>query len=61
MALQEILDGTIHMASNLDMENNRIINAAHPRYPQDNADYDRDLITAIFFYTISLKLLIDSF
>ena len=49
-ALQEILDGTIPMTSNLDMGNNRIINAAHLRNPQDSAEYDRDLVTAKFLY-----------
>ena len=49
-ALQEVLDGTITMTSNLDMGNNRIINRAHPKNPQDSADYDRDLVRAKFLY-----------
>ena len=49
-ALQEILDGTIPMTSVSDMGNNRIINSAHPRNPQDSADYDRDLVTTKFLY-----------
>lgn len=49
-ALQDVIYGTEALESDLNMGNNRIINAAHPRNPQDNADYDRDLVTAKFLY-----------
>lgn len=48
--IQNIMDGTEPMTSNLNMGKNRIINVAHPRNPKDNADYDHDVVTAKFLY-----------
>ena len=38
------------MSLNLDMGNNRIINAAHPRNPAHDAEYENDVVTAKFLY-----------
>ena len=38
------------MTLNLDMGNTRIINAVHPRNPQDSVDYDPDLVTDKFLH-----------
>ena len=36
--------------SDLDMGNNRIINVAHPRDPNENSAYERDVVTSKFFF-----------
>ena len=38
------------MMSDLDMGNNRIINVAHPRIPNEYSAYERDVVTSKFFY-----------
>ena len=48
--LQQLLDGTMPLSSNLGMSNNRIINAAHPRNPPHYAEYENDVVTAKFLY-----------
>ena len=48
--LQQLLDGTMPMSSNLDMGSNRIINAAHPRNTVHDAEYENDVVTAKFLY-----------
>ena len=48
--LLQLLDGTMPMSSKLDMGNNRIINAAHPRNPPHYAEYENDVVTAKFLY-----------
>lgn len=49
-ALQQLLDGTKPLSSNLDMGNNKIINAAHPRNPEDDFENERHMVTAEFLY-----------
>ena len=39
-----------HHTHDIEFRNNRIINSAHPRNPQDSADYYRDLVTTKFLY-----------
>ena len=48
--LQQLLDGTMPMPSNLDMGNHRIINAAHSRNAAHDAEYENDVVTAKFLY-----------
>lgn len=38
------------MTSDLDMANYRIINVAHPRDPNENSVYERDVVTSKFLY-----------
>ena len=50
LSLQDIIYGTDALQSDLNLGNNRIINIEHPRNPQENPAYDRDVVTAKYFY-----------
>ena len=55
-ALQQLIDGNKSL-SNLDMGNNRTINAAHPRNPEDDSEYECDMVTVKFCMIISILLI----
>ena len=50
LALQDVIYGTEALHSDLNLGNNRIINIEHPRNPQDNPAYERDVVTAKYLY-----------
>ena len=50
LALQDVIYGTEALQSDLNLGYNRITNIEHPRNPQENPAYDRDVVTAKYLY-----------
>ena len=50
LSLQDIIYGTEALPTDLNLGENRIINSLHPRNPQENPAYDRDVVTAKYLY-----------
>ena len=48
--LETTIDGTKPRTSDLNMGNNRVINVAHPRNPEDDTEYENDVVTAKYLY-----------